>query len=143
MERIKLFKWQLLLSCTECKIENNIQKPGTLSTKNEYVCIVLPTSTVELDGLKIQISLTKITFTKFTYHCMLTLFFLCYFLIYFISFILSFYFDGPNSSKKASFYVFICFFIFMKSKLCSEFVWESVVLYHIRIWIWDVRIYAF
>ena len=65
---------QLLLSCKKCKVENNIQKPGTLSTKNEYVCIVLPTSTVELDGLKIQISLTKLTLTKFTYHCMLTLF---------------------------------------------------------------------
>ena len=27
MERIKLFKLQLLLSSTKCKVENNIQKP--------------------------------------------------------------------------------------------------------------------
>ena len=83
---------QLLLSCKKCKVENNIQKPGTLSTKNEYVCIVLPTSTVELDGLKIQISLTKLTLTKFTYHCMLTLFFYCFFfnLFYCIYFVFLF-----------------------------------------------------
>ena len=68
MERIKLFKLQLLLSSTIYKVENNIQKPGTFSTnKRNIFGMFLPTSIVELDGLKKQISLTKMTFTKVTY----------------------------------------------------------------------------
>ena len=63
-ERIKNFKLQLLLSCTKCNVENNIQKSGTFSTINEYFCIFLPTSIVVLDDLKTQISLTKMTFTS-------------------------------------------------------------------------------
>ena len=86
-----------------CNVENDIQKH--YPQKNKYFCIFLPTSIVELDGLKTQISLTKMIFTKFTYHCILTLFFLFCF-IYFILFPLTFYFDVLNSSV----YALICFF---------------------------------
>jgi hypothetical protein len=43
VESINLFKLQLLLSSTKCKVENNIKKPGTFSTNKKRIFLYVPT----------------------------------------------------------------------------------------------------